>query len=53
MVGLNGVGSGYVCVVVMSEVFASGSDESVGRRTSLNWLVFSSLVVAIPFIVGI
>ncbi len=53
MVGLNGVGSGYVCVAVMSEVSARGKDESVGRRTSLNWLAFSSFVVAVPFNVGI
>src|ERR1700694_4516195 len=50
--GLYGTGSGYGCVSVMSEVFASGSDECVGRRTSLNWLAFSSFVVAVPFIVG-
>lgn len=53
MMGSNGVVFGYVCVAVMSEVFASGNDESAGRRTSLNWLAFSSFVVAVPFIVGI
>jgi hypothetical protein len=35
----------------MSEVSAGGSDESVGRRTSLNQLAFSSFVSAV-FIVG-
>ena len=33
---MNDVGSGYMCVAVMSEVSAGSNDESVGRRTSLN-----------------
>ena len=42
-----------MCVVVMSVVSAVGSDESAGRRASLNWVAFSLFVVAVPFIVGI
>lgn len=41
IVRLNGMGFGYMCVSVMSEVSASDNDESAGRRTSLNWIVFS------------
>ena len=48
----SGAGSGYVCVAVMSEMFACGSDARAGRRASLNWVAFSLLVVAISFIVG-
>lgn len=36
IVEVNGVGSGYVCVAVMSEVSAGGREDIAGRRTSLN-----------------
>ena len=49
MMGFSDMGFGYICVVMMSEMFVSDNDESVGRRTLLNWLTFSSLIIIIPF----
>ena len=47
-----GAGSGYVWVLLMSEVFARGNVAWDGSSVCLNCSAFSSLVVAVSFIVG-